>query len=135
MSTPYKPVDPMMIYRSADGSNIISLRLKNEVQPQKAIQTLETIFKKCEVILLPPHRKHFNGISNNSDNVVISTSYKPVDRMIIYYSSDGLNIISPNNRTWIYRIKKIIRKSYFIYEPILSIALFLLLLRHILLLS
>lgn len=46
MSTPYKPVDPMMIYYSTDGGNIISLRLANGVKPQKALQTLEATFKK-----------------------------------------------------------------------------------------
>jgi hypothetical protein len=46
MGTPYQPVDPMMIYHNSDESGAISLRLKEGVQPQEAIQTLETIFKK-----------------------------------------------------------------------------------------
>jgi putative ABC transport system permease protein len=46
MGSPYKPVDPMMVYYEPSGSNSVSIRLNQSVQPQKALQSLETIFKK-----------------------------------------------------------------------------------------
>jgi putative ABC transport system permease protein len=44
--SPFKPVDPMMIYYDPANSDIISVRLNNGVQPQKALGSIETIFKK-----------------------------------------------------------------------------------------
>ena len=46
MESPYKPLDPMMIYYEPRGSNSISIRLNQSVQPQKALQSIESIFKK-----------------------------------------------------------------------------------------
>ena len=44
--SPFKPVDPMMIYYDPANSDIISVRLNNGVQPRKALSSIETIFKK-----------------------------------------------------------------------------------------
>ncbi len=46
MESPYKPVDPMMAISYPGYANIISVRLNNHVQPQKALGSIETIFKK-----------------------------------------------------------------------------------------
>jgi len=46
MESPYAPVDPMMIYYNRNGSSVVSVRLKNGVQPQKAISLLQATFKK-----------------------------------------------------------------------------------------
>ncbi len=46
MESPFKPVDPMMIFYDPPNSNYISMRLNNGVQPQKALGSMETIFKK-----------------------------------------------------------------------------------------
>lgn len=46
MESPFKPVDPMMIYYDPKNSSVISIRLNNGVQPQKALASIETIFKK-----------------------------------------------------------------------------------------
>jgi putative ABC transport system permease protein len=46
MDSPYNPVDPLMVYYEPNGSGMVSVRLKNNVQPQKAIQVLQTVFKK-----------------------------------------------------------------------------------------
>ncbi len=46
MESPFKPVDPMMIYYDPQNSSAISLRLNNGVPPQKAINSIESIFKK-----------------------------------------------------------------------------------------
>ncbi|KAA9035470.1 FtsX-like permease family protein [Ginsengibacter hankyongi] len=46
MESPFKPVDPMMIYYNPENSGFISIRLNNGVQPQKALASIETIFKK-----------------------------------------------------------------------------------------
>ncbi len=46
MESPFKPVDPMMIYYDPNNSSAISLRLDNGVQPQKVISSIESIFKK-----------------------------------------------------------------------------------------
>ncbi len=45
MESPFKPVDPMMVYFDPNNSNSISIRLNQSVQPQKALQSIETIFK------------------------------------------------------------------------------------------
>ncbi|HSQ44015.1 MAG TPA: ABC transporter permease, partial [Ginsengibacter sp.] len=46
MESPFKPVDPMMIYYNPANSGFISVRLNNGVQPQTALASIETIFKK-----------------------------------------------------------------------------------------
>ncbi len=46
MESPYKPVEPLMVYYSPNGSSRVTVRLKDGVQPQAAIQALQTIFKK-----------------------------------------------------------------------------------------
>lgn len=46
MESPYKPVDPLMIYYSAGFINYNSIRLNNNISPQKALGTIESIFKK-----------------------------------------------------------------------------------------
>ena len=46
MESPYKPVDPMMVYYDPNNSNFVSISLNNGVQPLKALQSIETIFKK-----------------------------------------------------------------------------------------
>lgn len=46
MESPFKPVDPLMVYYDPNNSDFISIRLNNGVQPQKALRFIETIFKK-----------------------------------------------------------------------------------------
>jgi putative ABC transport system permease protein len=46
MESPFKPVDPMMIYFDPNEANYVSIRLNASAQPQKALQSIETIFKK-----------------------------------------------------------------------------------------
>jgi putative ABC transport system permease protein len=46
MESPFKPVDPMMVYFDPNNSNSVSVRLNQTVSPQKALQSIETIFKK-----------------------------------------------------------------------------------------
>jgi putative ABC transport system permease protein len=47
MASPYDPVDPLMVYYNPNGSSAVNIRLKNSVQPQKAISLLEgTLFKR-----------------------------------------------------------------------------------------
>lgn len=46
MESPFKPVDPMIIFFDPNNCNSISLRLNQSVQPQKALQSVETIFRK-----------------------------------------------------------------------------------------
>ncbi|QQL51325.1 ABC transporter permease [Mucilaginibacter ginkgonis] len=46
MESPFKPVDPQMIYYRPDGSSMVNVRVKNGVNPKKAIAALEPIFKK-----------------------------------------------------------------------------------------
>lgn len=45
MESPFKPVDPMMIYFNPGAANSISIRLKNSVSPKKALASIESIFK------------------------------------------------------------------------------------------
>jgi len=52
METPYKPVDPQMIYFQPDNLNVISIRLKKGVPPQKAIAALQTLVKKYDATAL-----------------------------------------------------------------------------------
>src|SRR5438874_460774 len=46
MESPFKPVDPMMIYFDPNGANSIGIRLNNSVRPQKALSSIENVFKK-----------------------------------------------------------------------------------------
>lgn len=46
MESPFKPVDPMMVFFDANSANSISIRLKDPSQLQKGIQSVEAIFKK-----------------------------------------------------------------------------------------
>jgi ABC-type antimicrobial peptide transport system permease subunit len=46
MGSPFEPVDPMMVYFDPNGANSISIRLDRSVQPQKALGSIESIFKK-----------------------------------------------------------------------------------------
>ena len=46
MSSPYKPVDPMLVFFRPHHSNYISVRLNDNVKPRTALAALETIFKK-----------------------------------------------------------------------------------------
>lgn len=46
MGSPFEPVDPMMIFFDPNGANSISIRLNNSIHPQKAMASIETIFKK-----------------------------------------------------------------------------------------
>jgi ABC-type antimicrobial peptide transport system permease subunit len=48
METPYKPVDPQMIYYQPNNLNVISIRLKNGVAPQKAITAMQALVKKYD---------------------------------------------------------------------------------------
>lgn len=47
MTSPFEPAYPMLIvYESGDGSSMNTMRLKNGVSSQKALASIETIFKK-----------------------------------------------------------------------------------------
>ncbi|GAB2972646.1 ABC transporter permease [Mucilaginibacter puniceus] len=46
MGSPYEPVDPMVIYHDSQQSSAINIRLNPSVQPQEALSSIETIFKK-----------------------------------------------------------------------------------------
>jgi len=46
MESPYKPVDPMMVFFNPGSSNIVSLRLSKEAPLQQSLQSIEAIFKK-----------------------------------------------------------------------------------------
>ena len=46
MESPYKPVDAMVTYFNPENSSTVSMRLSQGATPQKALSTLETIFKK-----------------------------------------------------------------------------------------
>ena len=46
MESPFKPVDPMMIFYRPEQSDIISIRLNNGVLPQKAIASIQSVFSK-----------------------------------------------------------------------------------------
>lgn len=46
MESPYKPVDPMMVFYDPNNSSSISIRLNNAEQLQKSLQSIEIIFKK-----------------------------------------------------------------------------------------
>jgi ABC-type antimicrobial peptide transport system permease subunit len=44
--SPYKPVNPMMVMYNPYWSSVVSIRLANGIQPQKAMQSVENIFKQ-----------------------------------------------------------------------------------------
>ncbi len=44
--SPFKPVDPMIIFYNPDNSYFINIRLNDGVQPQQALASIETIFEK-----------------------------------------------------------------------------------------
>jgi putative ABC transport system permease protein len=46
MGSPFEPVDPMMVFFDPNGANSISIRLGKNVQPQRALASIENIFKK-----------------------------------------------------------------------------------------
>ncbi len=46
MESPFKAVDPMMIFFDPGNSNSVSIRLAPSVQPQTALRSIETIFKQ-----------------------------------------------------------------------------------------
>ncbi|MGC4035859.1 MAG: ABC transporter permease [Chitinophagaceae bacterium] len=46
MESPFKPVDPLMVYYGQNFINVNSMRLNKNVAPQKALAAIETIFKK-----------------------------------------------------------------------------------------
>jgi putative ABC transport system permease protein len=46
MSSPYEPVDPMMMYFGPENTNYITIRLNDGVRPQQAIAQLESVFKR-----------------------------------------------------------------------------------------
>ncbi len=46
MESPFKPVEPLMVYYNPNGSSMVNVRLNNRVSPQNAIKALEPIFKK-----------------------------------------------------------------------------------------
>ena len=46
MDSPFQPVDPMMVFFDPGNANSISLRLKEGVKPQEALQVIEPVFKQ-----------------------------------------------------------------------------------------
>jgi ABC-type antimicrobial peptide transport system permease subunit len=46
MESPFKPVDPLMVYYQPNNTYNISVRLNNNVQPQNAIASIQKIFTK-----------------------------------------------------------------------------------------
>ena len=48
METPYKPVDPQMIYYQPDNLNVISVRLKKGVSPQDGLAAMRTLVRKYD---------------------------------------------------------------------------------------
>ena len=46
MESPFKAVDPMLVYFDPNNSNSINIRLKPSVKPQDALKSIETVFKK-----------------------------------------------------------------------------------------
>ncbi len=46
MSSPYKPVDPMMLFYRPGRSAFLNIRLNKDVKPQKALLAIESIFQK-----------------------------------------------------------------------------------------
>ena len=46
MESPFKAVDPMLVYFDPGISNSINIRLKSSVKPPQALSSIETVFKK-----------------------------------------------------------------------------------------
>ena len=46
MESPFKAVDPMLVYFDPNNSNSINIRLKASVKPQEALKSIETVFKR-----------------------------------------------------------------------------------------
>src|SRR5258705_2643728 len=46
MESPFKAVDPMLVYFDPNNSNSINIRLKSSVKPHQALSSIETVFKK-----------------------------------------------------------------------------------------
>ncbi len=46
MESPYKAVDPMLVYFDPNNSNSINIRLTGSAKPQQALTAIETVFKK-----------------------------------------------------------------------------------------
>jgi ABC-type antimicrobial peptide transport system permease subunit len=46
MGSPFEPVDPMMVFFDPNSSGSISIRLNQSMQPQRALQAIETVFKR-----------------------------------------------------------------------------------------
>ena len=46
MESPFKAVDPMLVYFDPNNSNSINIRLKASVKPQDALKSIESVFKK-----------------------------------------------------------------------------------------
>ncbi|HEU5168239.1 MAG TPA: ABC transporter permease [Chitinophagaceae bacterium] len=46
MESPFKAVDPMLVYFDPRNSNSINIRLKTSAKPQEALKSIETVFKK-----------------------------------------------------------------------------------------
>ena len=46
MESPFKAVDPMLVYFDPGNSNSINIRLKSSVKPQQALKAIEEVFKK-----------------------------------------------------------------------------------------
>lgn len=46
METPFKPVDPLIMYYSPSSANVVSLRLHDGVHPQEGLAAIEKVFKK-----------------------------------------------------------------------------------------
>jgi ABC-type antimicrobial peptide transport system permease subunit len=46
MESPFKAVDPMLVYFDPNNSNSINVRLKASVKPQEALRSIEAVFKK-----------------------------------------------------------------------------------------
>src|SRR5205085_1385623 len=46
MESPFKPVDPMMVFFDPANSSYLNLRLNKNMRLQESLQAIETIFKK-----------------------------------------------------------------------------------------
>jgi ABC-type antimicrobial peptide transport system permease subunit len=46
MESPFKPVDPLMVYFQPNNTAYVSMRLNNNVQPKNAIASIQKIFTK-----------------------------------------------------------------------------------------
>lgn len=46
IGSPFSPVEPMMIYYRPNQTNVVNIRLKDHIQPQKALGVIGNVFKK-----------------------------------------------------------------------------------------